>query len=400
MMKTNDLYDVAHGLESAVVRMRRGRIDLSDSEMVKGRRIQAEVTSAVEELSGRDGFPVLLDDEPFGAGSFGRRTQAQPLDDIDIFFPLDAGDLRMESPEGKPTAESLISRSPNTSLGCEEPLYEGRWLHSGRVLDRIVPLLCEQLVLRPRQSDCGKNRRGRCAHFSYEGVNVDLVFVLWAEHASMDRYLLPAGSFWSWKASNPKDDQRRLTRENQDQHNGLLLPAIRLLKAWNDHPCGGRLKSIHLEILLTERIFADVEIDGTVSALAFALDRLPEALDQTCPDPTGLGDDLDVNLDLENRRWVQEHARSCGNQLRQVLDEAGDDLGRAAAAIELMLLSNGDEPPSRDRADRQPRHDDELGQPAHRCNHPGEKDFYVPPFRTEDRAPYRADQTKRSGQYG
>lgn len=395
-------------LERRLGDLRRRRIDLSDggpdSDMARGRAITDDVINAVEGLSEQHGFPKVIKGQSFGAGSFGRRTQAQPLDDIDIFIPLSGAGLRMEDQYGTPTDEALQGEQAKEPLGCEPSLGNGVWLDSAKLLDRIVPSLCEHLALAPR-SDCGKNRRGRCAHLTYNGVNVDLVFVLWAEHPRIDRYLLPCGTSWRWKASNPKDDQHRLSAANK-HHGGLLLPTIRCMKAWNDHACGGRLKSVHLEVLLAEHILGDDypgKITSTVGAITYALEALPDYLNQSCADPTGLGDDLDVNLAAEERSWVQQRASQDAQRMKDAIELSFDDPDAAIGEVEAILLTQEPEPSSRDRENREPRHDSEVGQPAQRCNDDERdrlKSINVPPFRAEDCPTQPSDQTGRSGRYG
>lgn len=395
MTTTANRYPVPPGVEARVAQIRRNQIDLSKEDTRMGRTIIGDVTAAVDGLSGRNGFPIVLKGEAFSAGSFGRKTQAQPLDDIDLFIPLDGAALRMEDIGGRPTEESLASRTGERALGCDPTLGQTPWLGSQQVLDRICPILCQHLALHPR-SDCGKNRRGRCAHLTYSGINVDLVFVLWAEHPRLDRYLLPCGTSWRWKASNPKDDQRRLSAANV-RNLGHLLPVIRMLKAWNDHPCGGRLKSIHLEVLLAEHIYGSGQsiIDSPVSGVANALASLSDVLRRTCPDPTGLGDDLDVNLDPEDRQWMIARAQTDAARFQQALMTGRTDADGAAREIQAILLAKGPERPTRSRQDREPRHDHVQGQPAQRC-----VPSVPPPAVRVDRPTQPANQTRRSGQYG
>lgn len=391
-MNTRDRYDVPPALEAAVAEVRRRLIDLSRGDMDRGRKIARDVKAAVAQLSGAAGFPVLLNGEAFTAGSFGRRTQAQPLDDIDLFIPLDAAALRLEDPNGNLTQERLVSREAADALGCRDDLNEGRWNDSGKTLDLIVAGL-PRIAL--AATDIGKNARGRCAHLTYTGINVDLVFVLWSARAgSIDRYHLPSGAGATWRTANPKDDQQRLSEANQHQHSGLLLPTIRALKAWNDHACAGRLKSIHLEVLATEVLFADVEIASVLSALTFALHRLPDVLAGPCPDPTGLGPDLDSSLHAEDREWVRQAAHGAASAATAAIAQASrGDIDGAASAWQSLLLDDGPPAPDRGRGAPEPgRHDTEFGQPAHQCAASGAA---VPPARAEERPARPSDQRVR-----
>lgn len=57
---------------------------------------QQHIREFLQKESDRDAtFPPVLEkaDSDFVSGSFGRRTKIWPLDDIDLFFPLDGGGL-------------------------------------------------------------------------------------------------------------------------------------------------------------------------------------------------------------------------------------------------------------------------------------------------------------------
>lgn len=398
-MKVSEEYPVPNELERRVAKLRDEAIDLADSEMRKGRRIRDTTVDAVQAMAtGTSGFPSLLPGEEFSGGSFGRRTQAQPLDDIDLFFPLDAAALRMESPSNSPTRERLVTSSDENALGCRSQLYTGDWLDSGKVLDHIVELLCRNLPL--GIGKCEKNARARCVHMTYEGINVDLVFVLMSEvPGSIDRYYLPTGDSWCWKATNPKEDQRQLSDENQ-RHNGLLLPTIRALKAWNDHWLGGTLKSVHLEVLASHYVFRLATIDNVVSALTYAFHELPAQLARECPDPTGLGDPLDVNLHPDDREWVIGEAEGVASLAVEANQLAVNDPAEAARKWRQILLMDGQERPERGRQPRPPRHNGDFGQPAHHCDEPYRyKQFGVPLPRSEDRPTRAPNQSGRSGEY-
>src|SRR5947208_482129 len=99
MTKTSELCPIPTGLDKRIAdNIRSKHIDLDADDMAKGRTIAAGVTVAVETLAALGKLPPLLSGRIFCGGSFGRRTQARPLDDIDLFIPLDAKALTLESP--------------------------------------------------------------------------------------------------------------------------------------------------------------------------------------------------------------------------------------------------------------------------------------------------------------
>jgi hypothetical protein len=192
---------------------------------------------------------------------------------------------------------------------------------------------------------------------------VDVVPVLTVDTLNGQRYLLAGGSdTWKWRAANPKHDQLRLT-EQDEHHGGLLLPTIRVMKAWNDFSCGHRLKSVHLEVLLACYVFKDVEIDSVVSGVVYALANLPTHLEHTCPDPTGLGYDLDISLHTDDRAWVRERAARDAQRFQLAL--AGTlDPAEAAQMLDGIIRATEKAKPDRKRTSREPWHNQQFGQPA------------------------------------
>ncbi len=362
-MNTSDDFPVAAGLEQGFADIRRRYIDLTDQEMNKGRRIRDAVIEAVCLLDSRvPGFPHLIKGEAFLAGSFGRRTQAQPLDDVDVFFPIEGSELRMLAPGLQPTPEQLdAAQSLAPTLGSQEILFTSdRWLDSRSVLSSFAQGLLHMVL---DVEDAGI--KSRCGFVVIDGVNVDIVPVLVSDSPSGRRFHLPGGSDTPhWRATNPKKDQLRLTTENTARHFGKLLPTVRAMKAWNDHACDGRLKSVHLEMLLTEGVFSDVRIDSVTSGVFFALAHLPEHLSHRCADPTGLGDELDVNLNEEDRKWVIERAKLDTESALAANQLAQTDLERGCAELANVILISGAKAPQRVRPSRPPRHDPNFGQPA------------------------------------
>jgi hypothetical protein len=394
MTKVSELFPVSAALEILAADLRRNSIDLTADDMRKGRRIRDEVTGAVRALPrSTQSFPQMS--EPaFVGGSFGRRTQAKPFDDLDLFFPLDGAHLQMRSPALHPTDEELVGSAPSGVVADDTQLHTLGWVDSAKVLNLICSEL-PRLTLAPLENSPQRNRRGRCAHLTYQGINVDLVFVLHAQCSDgSDRFYLPYGGSWHWKATNPKADQSRLTNANQ-ANNGLLLSTIRTLKAWNDHACAGRLKSIHLEVMI-QSMFTDLSIDSVLGATTFALQALPAALSTACSDPTGLGDNLDINLPDADRYWVQQAAADAAAQASRLNVLGQTDPTSAVNGWESLLLEDAPVPPARDKPERSPRHDECFGQPA--PNHHGGS-VIVPPPRAEDTRGRPADQRHRSGEY-
>jgi len=289
-------------LEEAVLKGFRQRVDLSPEVMTYGRYVRDTVIQQCEALSGDDGFPVLLAGQTFTAGSFGRRTQAQPLTDIDLYLVMNAGGLTMWD-FGAQRRLILVGQTPGP-LTYDPTLSYSGWLSADLVAQRIADRLADLPLVEQWRAKTGLNDKRKSSFIRLpDGLNVDVTPVLWATGFTygIDRFFMPQGreSLW-WTPTNPKEDQRRLSAQNRQQDD-LLLPVIRMLKWWNDNRNGGRLKGILLETLV-ENGLRYSRLDGLAQALHMAFCHIQIGLDAPpCLDPTGLGPPLDVNLSLVDR---------------------------------------------------------------------------------------------------
>lgn len=272
-------------------------VDLGSDATKQGRAIRDSIIAQIEDISGQGGFPILLIGESFGAGSFGRRTLCKPLDDIDIYIVMNAGGATV-SDDG--TTYTLEGKTPGP-LTNESVLREGFWISADLVLQRVAYRVGRLPTVQEKGSGSGINNKRKSAFIKFGDLNIDITPVVCARFSNaIDRYYMPVGRGSTfWKPTNPKEDQRRLSAQNQAQRE-LLLPIVRMLKWWNQTVNQGRIKGIHLEVMV-ERALAGYYLEGIAQGLHLAFASIPGQLQNTCPDPTGLGPALDVNLSPEDR---------------------------------------------------------------------------------------------------
>ena len=126
---------------------------------------------------------------------------------------------------------------------------------------------------------------------------------------STDYYLIPDGN-GNWLKTDPRIDQELVTNANQNQ-NGYLLPLIRLIKYWNVRSrAAPRLASYHLETLLINAFrsgYPAIESKIRWSVLC-AFQQIAYHVMNTCPDPKGLGPNLDEGMTWETREKVCDAA--------------------------------------------------------------------------------------------
>src|SRR3989344_1787980 len=109
----------------------------------------------------------------------------------------------------------------------------------------------------------------------------------------------------SWLESNPKIHGEKLTEAN-DTTNGLLVPLVKLLKAWKRDKCS-YVKSFHLELLAIE-IINNSDIESYTEGINLFFDNASNYLENSCiVDPANsdnLVDDYLANDERENLKYL------------------------------------------------------------------------------------------------
>lgn len=279
------------------------QVDLGADLTAAGRQLALGVIAVVEvEVERSANCPLLYRDKSFIAGSLGRRTQEQPLDDVDVYLVLEAPEVT-GAEDGLPYPLTSHASRPNTPLTDDPTLRSGNNFSADAVVNRFASYLDIWFPKNPT----GKGRAGKTCYVRLGTVNIDLSPVIWFKSTvgGIDEYWMPAGRGTPyWKRTNPKEDQRFLTDANQ-AHNGGLLRIVRMIKWWNANYNSDRLKGIHLETMVV-KAFRGIPVVGWAYPLTWLFDMLYEALDSPCPDPTGLGDPLDSSLSSLDRSASRE----------------------------------------------------------------------------------------------
>jgi hypothetical protein len=265
---------------------------------------QQHIREFLQEECVRDAtFPPVLEqgDSDFISGSFGRHTKIWPLDDIDLFFPLDGAGLYyfrngITTPNTVVTDGNLVSN----------PLLGPRWASQNRISStRLVSEFRAVLNRHYSRSEVSANGEAVTVQLTLgandesDGLNFDVVpcFRLNPHDGSSSFYLIPDGRD-GWKHTNPRLDEA-VCADLQKYNQGHYRKVIKLVKYWNEVHFEKAFTSYYVELALANR-FSDLMNSGqrmvSVSGgVIIAFNALRDArLRGDIPSPVPLAAPVDV----------------------------------------------------------------------------------------------------------
>ncbi len=255
---------------------------------------------------GNPNFPRISGQfKPFG--SFARKTKIQPLDDIDMLVMLNGQDAQVVQASWD-SYTFLVSTTSELSP-LRPYVDEYGWVSSTKILGQFKGGLKQ--VQNYRKSEIKRTGVAVVLNLLSYDWAFDIVPALpiadWT--GSTLHYLIPDGR-GNWMRTDPRIDQELVTSANQNQ-NGYLLPLIRLIKYWNVRSrAAPRLASYYLESLLLNAFrygYPAIE-SKTRWSVPCAFQQLAYHVMFACPDPKGLGPNLDEGMTWETREKVRDAA--------------------------------------------------------------------------------------------
>jgi len=151
-------------------------------------------------------------------------------------------------------------------------------------------------------------------------------------------YLIPDTSHLRWIPTDPKSHVEIWSEANK-KSGGLLVPTIKMIKAWNKKR--NLLRSFHLECMILESFEGyDVEFDDYPSALAHFFEVGMWLLRLGVDDPAGYGGKVGDYLGQSSISTVSSRMQAALDHARQA-DEL-DRRGRVSAAIDHWRIVFGD----------------------------------------------------------
>jgi hypothetical protein len=302
-----------HTVDYSFTLYRDDTVDLDSDEVKTARKSRDYLVEQVSNLADKDDtFPRLVSYyKPYG--SFARSTKVHPLDDVDLLLVCYGKGTTAHHHDGY----TYWLRVDEITTYRKPYMDDYGYLNSTKMLNKLKGSLAS--VSNYRKAEIKRNGVAVVLSLASYPWVFDIVpaFPIGDGKGNTDYFLIPDAS-GEWKRTDPRKDQELVTAANQ-QHSSRLLPVIRLLKYWNAHRWSPpALPSYYLEVMLLQEMRYRTAIPSIKGAVPTAFRALQSAVLGSCPDPKGLGENLEVGVAWDKRVKVYSSA----GQMAQYADEA------------------------------------------------------------------------------
>ena len=307
---------------AAFEKFRQEFVDLDPGEVGTARKSRDFLIEQIYKLPDNDNSFPWLTGQRVLFGSFARRTKIRPLDDIDIMIVMHGG--------GGTEVQSLFDEfeskiNPGTMGSPVRLLHDtADYINSNRVLYKFRGALSD--IPQYEQAELHKNYEAVTLKLKSYPWNFDIVptFGVTDGQSPLIYYVIPDGK-GHWKRTDPRKDDARVVTANK-KHDGLVIPTIRQLKYWNHYNQSPTMRSYWLEsIALT--VFEEIDPMKLIRiGLVYFFSHAINKVQEPCPDPKGLGPNLDADVDTESRQKIVDALkRAAENSLAAINYEAEED---------------------------------------------------------------------------
>jgi len=210
-------------------------------------------------------FPRVLstNDNDFLGGSFARHVKNWPLDDIDVYLPLDGYNLTYNS-SGLRLPYTVIS----DDILSSNPLLTNRWtigqtISSAKLVNEFAVVLRRHY---PEKTEVQANgeavtiRMKQGETESGEGLGYDVVpcFSLKPDNPLELPFYLISDGIGGWKRTNPRRDLE-ISEQLQKNNDKTFRKAVKLVKFWNTDQLGGVMSSYYIELAIARAFMKENE---------------------------------------------------------------------------------------------------------------------------------------------
>jgi hypothetical protein len=204
-------------------------IDLDPDVVKEARKSRDNLLENIKDFDDTDDFFDLCDDYDVHFGSFARKTQCRPLDDIDLMIGISANGATYYSNDPWDNVRMTPSKSNEAQMACSTALG---YLDSKKVVNRFRREL--EKVREYNRSEVKPAGEAVVLNLKSKEWAFDIVpcFHTVVEDDGRDYFLIP-NSKGNWQKTDPTIDRDYVSKINQ-LNNGRVLKLIRIVKKWNE----------------------------------------------------------------------------------------------------------------------------------------------------------------------
>jgi hypothetical protein len=184
-------------------------------------------------------------------------------------------------------------------------LYEFRneddSINSTKILNRFKSILAN--VPNYRNADVKKSMQAVTLELSALDWTFDIVPAIGVRSDGGTLYYLIPNGKGEWTRTDPRIDQKNITDVNA-RHDGAFLHVLRMLKYWNARRTKPVLPSYYFETLAIKIFQTCPRFSSSQTGVRYFFERVSPLIQAPCPDPKGLGPNLDETLSNEDRKKV------------------------------------------------------------------------------------------------
>jgi len=268
-------------LEALIRASQKKRVDsafehLLDSQINISKGIRSEASTSQQHLrsflkaerNNDQAFPRVLSikDNNFLGGSFARHTKVWPLDDVDIYFPLDGYGLYYYQ-WGSVAPYAVVS----DGILNYNPVLNFRWTEGGYISSRKLITEFAKVLGRHYPNTTKVKADGqavniqmkKCETKDEDGLGFDVVpcFRLQPHDVTKSHFYLIPNGYGGWIHTNPKTDTLYADKL-QRMNNETYRKVVKLMKYWNKERAKGIISSSYYIELTICKIFLERNRQG------------------------------------------------------------------------------------------------------------------------------------------
>jgi hypothetical protein len=213
-------------------------------------------------------FPILLKtkDWDYLGGSFARYTKIWPLDDIDLYIPLDGTDLAYLNNGYRLPYKVTTDEQAESNRLLTARWMDGQFISSAKVLsgfrEAVKETYSQSIVT--VQAHCVTLSTTVASSSEHDGIGFDIVpcFQLTSDDGADQFYLVP-NAVGGWMRSNPRLDTE-ICEELHSYNNKKYRKVVRLIKYWNQQFLDNSFGSYYLELAVSKK-FTELMVNKKIA---------------------------------------------------------------------------------------------------------------------------------------